>query len=187
VREPEGARGAGKSTSSGRGWPGGTGLIRKGTRRRGGPGHAAQPRRSRAGSEQAVEVLDETPIARAIRYAQNQRAALTRFLIDGRLIDEEARAEGSAGASCAVRLTESDRAGQGDASAPRREGEGVLMYAEAEQRRGAPRIRRPVTGDSVRRSKVSYPPRAGTRPALLATRPSADSNQVIGDGLVEGS
>ncbi|PCC72501.1 Transposase [Nannocystis exedens] len=35
--------------------------------------------------EQAADVLDETPIARAIRYAQNQRTALTRFLVDGRL------------------------------------------------------------------------------------------------------
>ncbi|MDC0674765.1 IS66 family transposase [Nannocystis radixulma] len=35
--------------------------------------------------EQAADVLDETPIARAIRYAQNRRAALTRFLDDGRL------------------------------------------------------------------------------------------------------
>ncbi|PCC73202.1 IS66 family transposase [Nannocystis exedens] len=35
--------------------------------------------------EQAADVLDETPIARAIRYAQNQRAALMRFLDDGRL------------------------------------------------------------------------------------------------------
>ena len=35
--------------------------------------------------EQAAAVLDETPIARALGYARNQRAALCRFLDDGRL------------------------------------------------------------------------------------------------------
>ena len=35
--------------------------------------------------EQAAAVLDETPIARAVGYARNQRAALSRFLDDGRL------------------------------------------------------------------------------------------------------
>lgn len=35
--------------------------------------------------EQALFVLDETPIARAIGYARNQRAALQTFLEDGRL------------------------------------------------------------------------------------------------------
>jgi transposase len=35
--------------------------------------------------EQAPKVLDETPIARAIGYARNQRQALMRFLDDGRL------------------------------------------------------------------------------------------------------
>jgi transposase len=35
--------------------------------------------------EQAPHVLDETPIARAIGYARNQRAALERFLADERL------------------------------------------------------------------------------------------------------
>jgi hypothetical protein len=31
------------------------------------------------------ELLDETPLAAAVRYAQNQRVALTRFVADGRL------------------------------------------------------------------------------------------------------
>ena len=35
--------------------------------------------------QQAAVVLDETPIARALGYARNQRAALCRFLDDGRL------------------------------------------------------------------------------------------------------
>ncbi|MDC0675320.1 IS66 family transposase [Nannocystis radixulma] len=35
--------------------------------------------------EHAADVLDDTPIARAIGYARNQRTALTRFLADGRL------------------------------------------------------------------------------------------------------
>lgn len=35
--------------------------------------------------EQAAHVLDETPIAKAIGYARNQRVALKRFLDDGRL------------------------------------------------------------------------------------------------------
>ena len=35
--------------------------------------------------EQAATVLDETPIAKAIGYARNQREALSRFLEDGRL------------------------------------------------------------------------------------------------------
>jgi hypothetical protein len=35
--------------------------------------------------EQVDQVLDETPIARAIRYARNQRDALSRFLEHGRL------------------------------------------------------------------------------------------------------
>lgn len=35
--------------------------------------------------EEALKVLDETPIAKAIGYARNQRAALERFLDDGRL------------------------------------------------------------------------------------------------------
>jgi transposase len=35
--------------------------------------------------EQAAAVLDETPIARALGYARNQRVALCRFLDDGRL------------------------------------------------------------------------------------------------------
>jgi len=34
---------------------------------------------------QAEQVLDDTPIAKAVRYARNQRAALGRFLEDGRL------------------------------------------------------------------------------------------------------
>jgi hypothetical protein len=34
---------------------------------------------------QAVQVLDETPIAKGIGYARNQRQALERFLEDGRL------------------------------------------------------------------------------------------------------
>ncbi len=50
------------------------------------------------------------------------------------------------------RRTKPDRAGQGDASAPRREDEGVRMHVESEQRRRATRIRRPATGGSVRRS-----------------------------------
>jgi len=35
--------------------------------------------------EEALKVLDETPIAKAIGYARNQREALERFLSDGRL------------------------------------------------------------------------------------------------------
>ncbi len=35
--------------------------------------------------EQAAVVLDETPISKAIGYARNQRAALSRFIEDGRL------------------------------------------------------------------------------------------------------
>jgi transposase len=35
--------------------------------------------------EEATRVVDETPIAKAIGYARNQRAALSRFLEDGRL------------------------------------------------------------------------------------------------------
>lgn len=35
--------------------------------------------------EEAAKVLDETPISKAIGYARNQRAALLRFLEDGRL------------------------------------------------------------------------------------------------------
>ena len=35
--------------------------------------------------EQVAHVLDDTPIARAIGYARNQRDALSRFLEDGRL------------------------------------------------------------------------------------------------------
>lgn len=35
--------------------------------------------------EEALNVVDETPIAKAIGYARNQRAALSRFLDDGRL------------------------------------------------------------------------------------------------------
>jgi transposase len=35
--------------------------------------------------EEAAKVLDETPIAKAIGYARNQRVALSRFLKDGRL------------------------------------------------------------------------------------------------------
>jgi transposase len=35
--------------------------------------------------EEALNVVDETPIAKAIGYARNQRAALSRFLEDGRL------------------------------------------------------------------------------------------------------
>jgi transposase len=35
--------------------------------------------------EEALKVLDETPISKAIGYAQNQRVALSRFLEDGRL------------------------------------------------------------------------------------------------------
>lgn len=35
--------------------------------------------------EEASKVVDETPIAKAIGYARNQRAALSRFLEDGRL------------------------------------------------------------------------------------------------------
>jgi len=35
--------------------------------------------------EESLKVLDETPISKAIRYAQNQRIALRRFLEDGRL------------------------------------------------------------------------------------------------------
>jgi len=35
--------------------------------------------------EEALKVLDETPISKAIRYARNQRTALQRFLDDGRL------------------------------------------------------------------------------------------------------
>ena len=35
--------------------------------------------------EEAAKVLDETPIAKAIGYARNQRVALSRFLEDGRL------------------------------------------------------------------------------------------------------
>jgi len=35
--------------------------------------------------EQAAVVLDDTPISRAIGYARNQRAALSRFVTDGRL------------------------------------------------------------------------------------------------------
>ena len=35
--------------------------------------------------EEALKVLDETPISKAIRYARNQRDALHRFLVDGRL------------------------------------------------------------------------------------------------------
>lgn len=34
---------------------------------------------------ESLQVLDEAPIAKAIRYARNQRAALERFLTDGRL------------------------------------------------------------------------------------------------------
>ncbi len=34
---------------------------------------------------ETVRVLDETPLAKGIRYALNQRAALERFLEDGRL------------------------------------------------------------------------------------------------------
>ena len=45
-----------------------------------------------------------------------------------------------------------DRAGQRDASSPRREDEGVRMHVESEQRRRATRIRRPATGGFVRRS-----------------------------------
>jgi len=30
-------------------------------------------------------VLDDTPISKAIGYSRNQRAALQRFLVDGRL------------------------------------------------------------------------------------------------------
>ena len=35
--------------------------------------------------EQASQVLDETPISKGITYARNQRVALQRFLVDGRL------------------------------------------------------------------------------------------------------
>ena len=35
--------------------------------------------------DEAPKVLDETPISKAIGYARNQRAALERFLDDGRL------------------------------------------------------------------------------------------------------
>ncbi len=35
--------------------------------------------------EEVLKVLDETPIAKAIGYARNQREALERFLSDGRL------------------------------------------------------------------------------------------------------
>ncbi|MGO9065163.1 MAG: IS66 family transposase [Myxococcaceae bacterium] len=35
--------------------------------------------------EESLKVLDETPISKAIGYARNQREALCRFLIDGRL------------------------------------------------------------------------------------------------------
>src|SRR5512133_628157 len=52
------------------------------------------------------------------------------------------------------RLTKADRARQGDASSPRREGEGVRMHVEPEQRRRAPRIRRRATGAFVRRSEA---------------------------------
>src|SRR5512132_4276714 len=52
------------------------------------------------------------------------------------------------------RRTKPDRAGQGDASAPRREDEGVRMHVESEQRRRATRIRRPATGGFVRRSQA---------------------------------
>ena len=34
---------------------------------------------------EAADVLDDTPIANGIRYARNQRVALSRFLEDGRL------------------------------------------------------------------------------------------------------
>ena len=36
-------------------------------------------------NEQSFDVLDETPISKAINYAQNQRLALQRFVDDGRL------------------------------------------------------------------------------------------------------
>jgi hypothetical protein len=56
---------------------------------------------------------------------------------------------------CLERRTKPDRAGQGDASAPRREDEGVRMHVESEQRRRATRIRRPATGGFVRRSNTT--------------------------------
>ncbi len=43
--------------------------------------------------EEALKVLDETPVAKAIGYARNQRDALSRFLSDGRLPIHNNRSE----------------------------------------------------------------------------------------------